>query len=66
MSVEFVFRLVGMVIFAIIGVQSIKLFQPSNPADSTRLIIALWQCFAGGGECFVWLHWPVCGDYAPA
>jgi uncharacterized protein YacL len=41
MSVEFVFRLVGMVIFAIIGVQSIKLFQPSNPADSTRLIIAL-------------------------
>lgn len=41
MSVEFVFRLVGMVIFAIIGVQSIRYFQTGNPADSTRLVIAL-------------------------
>jgi uncharacterized protein YacL len=41
MSLEFVFRLVGMVIFALIGVQSIALFRPENPSDSTRLIIAL-------------------------
>ncbi|GAB4446534.1 MAG: PIN/TRAM domain-containing protein [Anaerolineae bacterium] len=41
MSVEFVFRLVGMVVFAIIGVQSIKYFQPDNAEESTRLIIAL-------------------------
>lgn len=41
MSVEFVFRLVGMVVFAIIGVQSIAFFQPSNSEESVRLIIAL-------------------------
>ncbi len=41
MSVEFVFRLVGMVVFAIIGVQSIKYFQPGNAEESTRLVIAL-------------------------
>lgn len=41
MSVEFVFRLVGMVVFAIIGVQSIQYFQPGNAEESTRLIIAL-------------------------
>lgn len=41
MSVEFVFRLVGMVVFALIGVQSIVFFQPDNPAYSVRLIIAL-------------------------
>ena len=40
MSVEFVFRLVGMVVFAIIGVQSSFLFQPGNP-NSARLIIIL-------------------------
>ncbi len=41
MSVEFVLRLVGMVVFAMIGVQSIAFFRPSNPEESTRLIIAL-------------------------
>jgi uncharacterized protein YacL len=41
MSVEFVFRLVGMVIFAIIGVQSVALFRPDNPEESIRLIIVL-------------------------
>jgi uncharacterized protein YacL len=30
-----------MVVFAIIGVQSIRYFQPDNPEESTRLIIAL-------------------------
>ena len=41
MSIEFVFRLVGMVVFAIIGVQSSYLFQPDNPSESARLIIVL-------------------------
>jgi uncharacterized protein YacL len=41
MSVEFVLRLVGMVVFALIGVQSVTLFQPSNPEESVRLIITL-------------------------
>lgn len=41
MSVEFVFRLVGMVVFALIGAQSLYLFQPDNPGESARLIIAL-------------------------
>ncbi len=41
MSMEFVFRLVGMVVFALIGVQSRHLFQPENPGDSARLIIIL-------------------------
>lgn len=41
MSIEFVFRLVGMVVFAIIGVQSIALFRPENPTESVRLITAL-------------------------
>lgn len=41
MSVEFVFRLVGMVVFAMIGAQSRHLFQPDNPQESARLIIVL-------------------------
>ena len=41
MNVEFVFRLVGMVLFALIGVQSIALFQPDNPVESARYITAL-------------------------
>lgn len=41
MSLEFVFRLVGMVVFALIGVQSIAFFQPDNPIDSARYITAL-------------------------
>ncbi len=41
MSVEFVFRLVGMVLFALIGVQSVALFRPENPQESVRLIIVL-------------------------
>ncbi|MBN1221535.1 MAG: TRAM domain-containing protein [Anaerolineae bacterium] len=41
MSVEFVFRLVGMVFFAIIGMQSAVVFRPYNSALSTRLIIVL-------------------------
>ncbi len=49
MSVEFVFRLVGMVVFAIIGAQSLYFFQPDNPGDSTRLIIVLTLAGAGLG-----------------
>ncbi|RME72336.1 MAG: PIN domain nuclease [Chloroflexi bacterium] len=41
MSVEFVFRLVGMVVFALIGVQSIALFRPDSPVESIRYITAL-------------------------
>ena len=41
MSLEFVFRLVGMVVFALIGAQSTRLFQPDDPETSFRLIIAL-------------------------
>ncbi len=41
MSLEFVFRLVGMVVFALIGVQSHIFFQPSNASESIRSIIAL-------------------------
>jgi uncharacterized protein YacL len=41
MCLVFVFGLVGMVVFAIIGVQSVALFQPSNPEESVRLIITL-------------------------
>lgn len=49
MSIEFVFRLVGMVVFAIIGVQSSHLFQPGNPGESARLIIVLTLAGAGLG-----------------
>jgi uncharacterized protein YacL len=49
MSVEFVFRLVGMVVFAIVGVQSRYLFQPGTPAQSARLIIVLTLAGAGLG-----------------
>lgn len=48
MSVEFVFRLVGMVVFALIGVQSFIFFRPNNP-DSTRLIIVLTLAGAAMG-----------------
>jgi uncharacterized protein YacL len=41
MSVEFVFRLVGMVLFAIVGVQSAAFFRPDSPEESIRLIIVL-------------------------
>ncbi len=41
MSVEFVFRLVGMVVFALIGAQSIAFFQPGNASESGRLVISL-------------------------
>lgn len=41
MSIEFVFRLVGMVIFALIGVQSIAFFRPENALESARYITAL-------------------------
>jgi uncharacterized protein YacL len=41
MSLEFVFRLVGMVAFALLGAQSTRLFQPDNPDASARLIITL-------------------------
>jgi uncharacterized protein YacL len=41
MSVEFVIRLVGMVVFAMIGVQSRYFFQPDNADESARLIITL-------------------------
>ncbi len=46
MSVEFVFRLVGMVVFAIIGAQSRYLF---GPADSARLVIILTLAGAAMG-----------------
>lgn len=49
MSVEFVFRLVGMVIFAIIGVQLSKFFQLNDPGESTRVIIALTLAGAAFG-----------------
>lgn len=48
MSVEFVFRLVGMVVFALLGVQSFIYFQPHNP-DSTRLLIILTLAGAAMG-----------------
>ncbi len=41
MSLEFVFRLVGMVIFAVIGAQSTDLFGLTNSSDRTRLLISL-------------------------
>jgi uncharacterized protein YacL len=41
MSMEFVFRLVGMVAFAMIGAQSRYLFLPERPGESARLIISL-------------------------
>lgn len=41
MSVEFVFRLVGMVVFAIIGIQFARLFPSNNSGDTVRLIIVL-------------------------
>jgi uncharacterized protein YacL len=49
MSIEFVFRLVGMVVFAIIGVQAVSLFRPGNPEESVRLIIALTLAGAAFG-----------------
>jgi uncharacterized protein YacL len=41
MSVEFVFRLVGMVVFAILGAQSRYLFDSVAGSDSARLVIIL-------------------------
>jgi len=41
MSLEFVFRLVGMVVFAMVGAQSRHFFRPDSPGESARLIIAL-------------------------
>ena len=49
MSVEFVFRLVGMVVFAVIGVQSVALFRPESPDESVRIIITLTLAGAGLG-----------------
>jgi uncharacterized protein YacL len=49
MSIEFVFRLAGMVVFAIIGAQSAVFFRPDSPEMSTRLIIALTLAGAGLG-----------------
>ncbi|HMQ52716.1 MAG TPA: PIN domain nuclease [Anaerolineae bacterium] len=49
MSIEFMFRLVGMVVFAIIGIQSIRFFQPGNATESARLIIVLTLAGAGLG-----------------
>jgi uncharacterized protein YacL len=49
MSIEFVFRLVGMVVFAIVGIQSIRFFQPNNAGESARLIIVLTLAGAGLG-----------------
>lgn len=49
MSLEFVFRLVGMVLFAIIGAQSSRLFDINSPGISARLIIALTLAGAGLG-----------------
>ena len=49
MSVEFVFRLLGMVVFALIGAQSHRFFDPASPGDSARLIIVLTLAGAGLG-----------------
>ena len=49
MSIEFVFRLVGMVIFAVIGAQSAELFEPSSPNEEARVIIGLTLAGAAVG-----------------
>ncbi len=41
MSIEFVFRLVGMVVFAIMGMQVAGWFRPASGPESIRLIITL-------------------------
>lgn len=41
MSLEFVFRLVGMVVFAIIGAQSASFFYTGSPDDEIRIITGL-------------------------
>ena len=49
MSVEFVFRLLGMVVFALIGAQSHRLFDSGSMAQSARLIIVVTLAGAGLG-----------------
>lgn len=49
MSIEFVFRLLGMVVFAIIGAQSTDLFGLTEPSDRTRLLISLTLAGAAFG-----------------
>ncbi|MCB0155258.1 MAG: TRAM domain-containing protein [Anaerolineae bacterium] len=41
MSVEFVFRLVGMVVFALIGAQSASWFRSGNSNEAARIMISL-------------------------
>ncbi|MDM8528270.1 PIN domain nuclease [Anaerolineales bacterium HSG24] len=41
MSIEFIFRLVGMVVFAILGTQIAPFFGPVNTPESTRLMIIM-------------------------
>ncbi len=49
MNLEFIFRLVGMVVFAIIGAQSTDLFGLTNASDRTRLLISLTLAGAAVG-----------------
>jgi len=49
MNLEFIFRLVGMVVFAIIGAQSTDLFGLTIPSDRTRLLISLTLAGAAVG-----------------
>lgn len=41
MSMEFVWRLVGMVVFAMIGIRSLAFFNPDSPEESARIVTAL-------------------------
>jgi uncharacterized protein YacL len=49
MSIEFVFRLVGMVIFAVLGAQAAVLFKPSSPSEEARVMIGLTLAGAAVG-----------------
>jgi len=49
MSLEFVFRLVGMVLFAIIGAQTANLMRPPSTEIAARLTIALSLSFSALG-----------------
>ncbi len=49
MSLEFIFRLVGMVLFAIVGAQTANFINPSSTGTAARLTIALSLSFAALG-----------------
>ncbi|MDX1524052.1 MAG: PIN domain nuclease, partial [Anaerolineae bacterium] len=49
MSVEFVFRLVGMVVFALLGTQLAAGLPSNDSGESARILIALTLAGAGFG-----------------